>query len=261
MSEEHVVGAKNNDKIAAIRFFCASAIVIIFGIYVFFEYRIDFDILTQLVSEVDFFTEVRMFLSDPGVFYKMLISNKTFLEIFKDPRDYLTMYLVFLLCLGEYLTDFFIYISKFKKAYAIKSRLLRFVIIVFNCIDVFFIGFIANYLFLFLFEKVPVIPKTVYWIWMALLSGITGSVPIPKWLGSPIDILLLIALVIISVLVAIVLWFVVVFKIMPQLIKYLIILSIMMFMDVSSWPIFVPILITVALRGIFAVIGRSSDDT
>ena len=260
MSEEYIIAAKNNDR-TAVRFFFASAIVIIFGIYVFFEYHIDFDILTEFVSEVDFFTEVRMFLSDPGIFYERLISNKTFLEIFKDSRYHLTMYLVFSLCLGEYLTDFFIYISKFKKACAINSRLLRVVVIVVDYIDGFFIGFIANYLFLFLFEKVAVIPKTAYRIWMTLLSGITGSVPIPKWLDSPIVILLLIALVIISVLVAIGLWFVVVFKIMPQLIKYLIILLIMMFVDVSSWPVIVPILITVTLRIIFAVIGRNSDDT
>ena len=96
---------------------------------------------------------------------------------------------------------------------------------------------------------------------MTLLRGITGSVPIPKWLDSPIVILLLIALVIISVLVAIGLWSVVAFKIMPQLIKYLIIMLIMMFVDVSSWPVFVPILITVTLRIIFAFISRNSDAT
>ena len=34
MGEDYVIGAKNNDK-TAVRFFFASAIVIIFGIYIF----------------------------------------------------------------------------------------------------------------------------------------------------------------------------------------------------------------------------------
>ena len=48
MSEEYIIAAKNNDR-TAVRFFFASAIVIIFGIYVFFEYHIDFDILSEFV--------------------------------------------------------------------------------------------------------------------------------------------------------------------------------------------------------------------
>ena len=93
-----------------------------------------------------------MFLSDPGIFYERLISNKTFLEIFKESRDHLTVYLIFSLCLGEYLTDFFIYISKFKKAYAVESRLLRFVIVLVNYIDGFLLD-LLQIIFSFFYLK------------------------------------------------------------------------------------------------------------
>ena len=244
-----------------IRFLVMSFVVIAFGRYIFQKYHIDFNLLTELTSEIDYISEVTLFVSDPGIFYERLVSNETFRGIFKEPREHLVIYLVFTLCIAEYLTSFFSKISKYKEACAEKSYLLRGCLIILNFIDGFFLSFIANYLFLFLFEKVPEISKIAYQIWMLLLKGITMQVPLPGWMySSYFAIFVLLAIIAISCIAAIGLWFFVVFKILPTLLRYAIVALIVMFVDISSWPIYLPILITVSLRILFGFVKKTMED-
>lgn len=244
-----------------IRFGIMSLVVIAFGIYIFQKYHIDFDLLSEVISEINYVKEVTLFVSDPGIFYERLVSNGTFREIFKEPREYLVIYLVFTVCIAEYLTRFFSKISRYKEACSEKSYLLRGCIIIISFIDGFFLSFIANYLFLFLFEKVPEVPIMANQIWLLLLKGITMQIPLPDWIySSYFVIFVLFAIIIISCAAAVGLWVLVIYIIIPTLLKYAIVAFIVMCVDISSWPKYLPILITVSLRILFGLVKKTTED-
>lgn len=230
-----------------IRFSTISAMIIIWGVYIFWEYHIDFDLFSELMSNIDSFTQMRIFLSDPGIFYERLVTNKTFLEIFKEPELYMTIYLVLSLCAADYFTGFVNYISQYRKVEP-KTSLIKIYILALNYINAFFIGFITNYLLVFLFEKISIIPKIFSQMWNALVMGSIGYMPFVEGKPAIIQIIAWISTVITLFGVMAGIWCLIMKKIGVRLFKYLIILIIMVLVDTSSWPIYVPILITATLR-------------